>query len=315
VGLAQGMDGNFYGTTYSGGANGYGTIFKITANGLLTTLHSFDGTDGANPYAALIQGTDGNFYGTTLSGGSNGVGTVFKVTPGGIFSTLHSFVSTDGSNPNGALVQATDGNFYGATEYGGANGGGTVFKMSRSGRLTTLYAFCSQADCADGAFPNGLIQANDGNFYGTAAIGGSNNDGTIFEITPAGVETTLHAFASRDGFDVFAPLVQDTDGVLYGTASAGGAYFYYGTVFSLSTGLPPFVSTLPSFGKVGASVKLLGTTLTGATSVTFNGTPATFTVVSPTLIKTTVPTGATTGKVQVVTPSGTLTSNTAFRVR
>ena len=101
-----------------------GTVFKITPSGTLTTLHSFDGTDGANPYAGLVQATDGNFYGTTSSGGANGDGTVFKITPSGTLTTLYSFCSqsgcTDGANPDAGLVQATNGNFYGTTLDGGA---------------------------------------------------------------------------------------------------------------------------------------------------------------------------------------------------
>jgi uncharacterized repeat protein (TIGR03803 family) len=133
--LAQGIDGNFYGTT-----SDEGTVFKITPGGTLTTLHSFTGgTDGGGPYAGLVQATDGNFYGTTVSGGSTGHGTVFKITPGGTLTTLYSFGSqaTDGQNPYGQLVQATDGNFYGTTKVGGTNGQGTVFKITPGETLTT----------------------------------------------------------------------------------------------------------------------------------------------------------------------------------
>src|ERR1019366_6529104 len=128
--LIQGTDGNFYGTTEAGGTSGNcsggcGTVFKITAGGTLTTLHSFDGTDGAYPSAGLVQATDGNFYGTTGDRGASGncppfgCGTVFKITPGGTLTTLHSFDGTDGAYPSAGLVQATDGNFYGTTEGGG----------------------------------------------------------------------------------------------------------------------------------------------------------------------------------------------------
>lgn len=136
-------------------------MFKITPSGTLTTLYSFDDTDGAGPSAALIQATDANYYGTT-SGGNDGLGTVFKITPGGILTTLHSFANTDGANPLAALIQATDGNFYGTTSSGGANNGGTVFDMTPTGKLTTLHNFCSVIEngvCADGNTPvAGLVQ-------------------------------------------------------------------------------------------------------------------------------------------------------------
>jgi uncharacterized repeat protein (TIGR03803 family) len=323
--LVQGTDGSFYGTTDSGGANGVGTVFKITSAGMLTTLHSFDVTDGANPFAGLIQATDGNFYGTTYNGGANGVGTVFKITPAGVLTTLHSFNTTDGSFPDGALVQGADGAYYGTTSLGGANscliggtdyGCGTVFKITAAGTLTTLHSF----DGTDGQSPGGaLAQATDGNFYGTTAYGGGSSActygcGTIFEITSAGTLTTLHSFDFTDGAYPSAAPLQATNGTFYGTTEAGGSSGA-GVIFSLSVGLGPFVRTLPLGGKVGAAVKILGTNLTSATGVTFNGAPATFTVVSSSEITTTVPVGATTGTVQVTTPRGTLSSNVAFRVR
>jgi uncharacterized repeat protein (TIGR03803 family) len=306
-----------------------------------TTLYSFCAqtgcTDGAGPYAELVQATDGNFYRTTAGGGGyctdmDGCGTVFKITSTGTLTTLYSFCAQtgcpDGSALYAGLVQATDGDFYGTTFDDGANttgcglyyGGnacGTVFKITAGGTLTTLYSFCAQTGCTDGEEPwAGLIQATDGNFYGTTRDGGANgNLGTVFKITPAGTLTTLHSFRGTDGFQLQAGVMQGTDGNLYGTTLGGGA-FGGGTIFQLSWGIGPFVTARPTFGKVGGKVIILGTNLTGATSVTFNGTPATFTVnPTGTAIKTTVPSGATTGPVQVVTPSGTLTSNVNFRVK
>jgi len=173
-------------------------------------------------------------------------------------------------------------------------------------------------DGTDGFEPvGGLIQATDGNFYGTTYLGGASDEGTVFKITSAGTLTTLHSFCSEsgcaDGGTPGGALVQGTNGTFYG-ATAGGGTNDDGTVFSLAVGLGSFVETLPTSGKVGAAVTILGTNLTGATSVTFNGKAATFTVVSSTEITTTVPTGATTGKVKVVTPSRTLSSNVSFRV-
>ena len=247
--------------------------------------------------------------------------TTTQVAQAQTFTTLHSFDGTDGANPEAALVQATNGTFYGTTYRGGAYDLGTVFKITPSGKLTTLYSFCSQSGCTDGIGPvAGLIQATNGNLYGTTALGGANSQGTIFKITPSGALTTLHSFDGADGSETHAGLIQDTNGKFYGTTTFGGDLncnpsYGCGTVFSLSVGLGPFVETLPTSGKVGAAVKILGTNLTGATSVTFNGTAAVFKVVSKSLITTSVPTGATTGTVEVTTPKGTLKSNVVFRVK
>jgi uncharacterized repeat protein (TIGR03803 family) len=335
AGLVQAANGDLYGTTERGGSiNNGGTVFRITPGGTLTTLYSFCSQsgcpDGAGP-GGLAQATDGNLYGTTASGGANGgggggyAGTVFRITPGGTLTTLYSFCSqsgcADGADPDG-LVQDTNGDFYGTTSSGGANGYGTVFKIAPSGTLTTLYSFCTQSGCPDGANPYaGLVQANDGNLYGTTTFGGANAGGgyagTVFRITPGGTLTTLYSFCSQtncaDGAGPFDGLVQDTNGDFYGTTYGGGTHDD-GTVFRLSVELGPFVKTLPTSAKVGKAVKILGTDLTGATSVSFNGTAAVFTVVSSSLITTTVPAGATSGQVQVMTPSGTLSSNVPFRV-
>jgi uncharacterized repeat protein (TIGR03803 family) len=344
--LIQATDGNLYGATYYGGTHGgacgylgCGTVFTITPSGGLTTVHSFDGTDGKQPAGGLIQATNGNLYGTTYEGGANncryvpfGCGTVFKMTPGGELTTLYRFCAqancTDGAQPRAGLVQATNGDFYGTTFYGGASPRGaclhhcgTVFKITPSGTLTTLHSF----DVADGSDPiAGLVQATDGDLYGTTFYGGASPNGaclhhcgTVFKISPRGTLTTIHSFEvnAADGYDPSASLVQGTDGKFYGTTGNGGpSGGGDGTVFSLSVELRPFVETQPTSGDVGKAVKILGTNLTGATSVTFNGTAATFTVKSKTEITTTVPAGATTGTVQVVTPRRTLSSNVSFRV-
>ncbi len=347
--LIQGTDANLYGTTAGGGRRacgtsyGCGTIFKMATDGTLTTLYKFcsqtNCTDGANPVAGVVQGTDGDFYGTTEYGGSNDAGTVFKITSTGALTTLYSFCSqpncTDGAGPLATLVQAADGDFYGTTNAGGVSGNcqpysscGTIFKITPSGTLTTLYSFCPLNGCPDGATPlAGLIQASDGNLYGTTSQGGSNNNcsgqtgcGTVFGITPSGTLTTLYSFCPQSGCpDGWAPstsLVQDTNGTLYGITPIGGASgpYGYGTVFSLSISLGPFVETQPTSAGVGTPINILGTSLNGATAVTFNGTAATFTVSSNSLIRSYVPDGATTGPVQVVTSGGTLTSNVPFRV-
>jgi uncharacterized repeat protein (TIGR03803 family) len=312
--VLQASDGDLYGTADLGGIDNKGTVFKITLSGTLTTLHSFTGTDGANPNAGLVQATDGNFYGAASDGGTNGNGTVFKITPSGTFTTVYTFDGTeDGAFP-GALIQASNGNLYGTTYSAGSGFNGTVFEINSAGTLTTLHSFAGP----DGSSPySGLVQATNGTLYGTTSFGGANSEGTIFGITASGVLTVLHSFCSQsscaDGEWPTASLIQDTDGSLYGTASTGGVDLS-GTVFSLSVGLHPFVKTQSSSGKVGAKVIILGNKLTGASKVTFNGTAATFSVVSKSEIITTVPTGATSGTIEVTTSSGTLKSNTKFRV-
>jgi len=344
-GVVQAADGNLYGTTFSGG-NDYcqaltgtdcGTVYKITLGGTFTVIHNFcmqyECADGANPAAGLMQGSDGNLYGTTELGGTycghdqQGCGTVFKVTRGGALTVLHVFDTTAGAFPVAALVQAADGNFYGTTSQGGSSpycgapfGCGTVFKITPSGTLTSLYSFCSLIQCRDGASPvAALVQATDGNLYGVAQSGGMTSQGALFKISLSGLLTTVFSFNGHDGWIASAPLTQDTNGKLYGTTAAGGVNHgcfddTCGTVFALSANLQQFVAEQPTLGRVGMPVRILGTNLTGATSVTFNGTAATFKVVSPTLITTTVPAGATTGSVQVTTPHGVLTSNAAFTV-
>jgi len=214
------------------------------------------------------------------------------------------------------LIQASDGNFYGTTQFGGTKGQGTVFQFTFGGTLTTLYTFHR----TDGAQPTaGLIQATDGNFYSATGAGGDltckppGGCGTIFEITLTGVLTTLHTFEWNDGQNPVGGLLQATDGNFYGTTYGGGAEGD-GTVFSLSTGLGPFVSLQYYVGKVGQPNYVLGQGFTGATGVSFNGITASFSVKSDNLLETTVPAGATTGYIAVTTPSGTLTSNLPFRV-
>jgi uncharacterized repeat protein (TIGR03803 family) len=344
--LVQGTNGNLYGTTQLGGVFGTilcpigcGTIFQISTSGELTTLYIFCNTtqpcpDGESPNALLLA-PNGNFYGTTGGGGADQAGTFFEMTPAGKLTTLFSFDRTDGTTPN-ALIQTADGSFYGTTAFGGANAGsngdgaGTVFKITPKGELTTLYNFCSQTNCADGDNPGApLVEGTDGNFYGTTIRGGANTSGanciagcgTVFEITPAGQLTTLYNFCSeidcQDGDVPFAGLTQSTSGFFYGTTTHGGNHSGCdcGTTYSLSMGLGPFVEANPNFGKAGNVISILGNDLTGASSLTFNGTSATFTVVSNTLIKATVPSGATTGTIKVTTPSGTLSGNVVFRVQ
>jgi uncharacterized repeat protein (TIGR03803 family) len=346
--VIQAFDGNFYGTTLYGGlaciATGCtgGTVFRIPlGGGTLKTLFSLGPATGEEPEAALLQAIDGEFYGTAS-------GTIFGFPFGGPLIPLYNV------NATGPLVQAGNGNFYGTVAGALPNNGGAgsmVYSFAAGGPLTPLYSFCSQKSCPDGADPYaGLIQDANGNFYGTTDLGGTNDGGTgnnglcledgelldgcgtIFEIRANdGTLKTLHSFDGKDGFngtDGSLPLagnglVQATNGIFYGTTFSGGANrvglgdLRAGTVFSLSLGLAPFVKAVPNFGPVGATITLLGTNLTSPITVTFNGTPATtFTLVSSSEITATVPAGATSGTVEVTTPSSTLplSSNVKFRV-
>lgn len=335
-GLIQAANRDLYGTTQGGGddLNPGGTVFRVDWGGTLNTLYSFcnefNCRDGENPTASLMQATNGNLYGTTPSGGPNhnskicassGCGTIFRITLAGALGTFYSFCSlpncADGSQPEASLVQTTDGNFYGTAYGGGAFGGGTVFKITSTGKLTTIYSFCSSANCADGAQPLSLIQATDGNFYGTTFFGGINNYGTVFRITPAGTLTTLYRFCSlencTDGISPSGGLLQANSGIFYGTTGQGGPD-NDGTIFSLDTGLGPFVAFLPSSAKIGQPFGILGQELTGTTNVSLNGIPASYIVKSDTLLIATVPAGASTGYVTVTTPNGALTSNVPFYV-
>jgi len=248
--LVQGSDGNFYGTTFGGGANGNGTVFRISTNGSEETVWTFLDWPGNGAYTVpgVVQGSDGDFYGTTVNGGtsgncSGGCGTVFRISPGGSFTNLHSFdgYPNDGSNPYAGLIQGSDGNFYGTTRTGGTNDYGTVFRISPTGSETILYSFVGRPN--DGAAPQApLVQGSDGNFYGTTLYEGATGAGILFRISPSGSYTNLYSFEgpSGDGYQPqTAALVQGSDSSFYGTTPGGG---YYGNVFKLTVPLcqPPW---------------------------------------------------------------------------
>ena len=229
--LVEGSDGNFYGTTYQGGPNQFGTVFQITPAGVLTDLYDFTNAgDGSLPSASLVRGVDGNFYGTCSAGGAYSNGTVFVITPAGVLTTLYSFEGNDGEYPLARLPQARDGNFYGTTTQGGDFNYGTVFQITSSGILTTLHSFAG----GEGTQPRaGLVGGNGGELYGTTSNGGATNDGTVYQITTAGALTTLHSFANSDGSDSVSRLVLGSDGNFYGTTSGGGNNSS-GTVFRIT---------------------------------------------------------------------------------
>jgi uncharacterized repeat protein (TIGR03803 family) len=255
-GLAAGTDNYLYGTTNRGGANGSGTVFKITVNGELTTLYSFcsltNCADGAYPTAGVVVGNDGNFYGTTFGSGIFGPypGTVFKITPQGALTTLHTFCQQsmcgDGAFPDAALTPAPDGDFYGTTSYAGPLSG-RVFKITRSGALIFSSTIAG--------VPTSQLLLTANRLFGTTQ-GGPGNTGTVFTMNAARTLTTLHSFNYTDGESPVG-LVQGTNGIFYGTTAEGGTYSE-GTIFSVSVGLGPLIDLVRNWGKVGQSVDILG---------------------------------------------------------
>jgi len=266
--LAQGRDGNLYGTTAFGN-DGLGVVFRVTPSGMARVLHYFNGSDGARPYSGLTLGRDGNFYGTTFAGGSNRYGTIFRITPNGKLTTLYNFSPADGqpyvppiqaadgnfygtagktayrimpsgtftslgSIPGvsyGPLLQGTDGNFYGTTVSGGTSNFGTVFKMTPNGVVSVAYNFDASVSQPDAP----LLEASDGNFYGATVQGGSNRYGVVFELTPQRAIVVLHSFPDpnypNDGTNPIAGIVQASDGNFYGVTFSGG--LGYGVAFEI----------------------------------------------------------------------------------
>ncbi len=350
--LLQAKNGNFYGINVF-------TIFEVTPGGVLTPISSNVDTNCSGCFAnSLIQGANGDLYGTSAAGGTNGDGAIFQISfsAGGspTVTIVYNFCSqpncTDGSTPSGPLVLGTDGNFYGVASQGAdANSDGGIFKLTPAFQLTMIYTFCSQMNCADGITPTGLMQASDGNFYGTTIYGGANNFGTIFKITSAGALTTLYnfqvqPFAPPQGSDNSSEtyggmvLVQDNSGNFYGTTSLGGANGN-GSVYSLSLGLAitlvanaeggvPLIAPNTWVEIKGSDLAPAGdsriwkgsdfvggqmpTSLDGV-SVTVNGVPAYIYYISPTQVNVLTPPSALPASVQVVLTNGGV-SSAAFSI-
>jgi uncharacterized repeat protein (TIGR03803 family) len=244
-GLIRDKSGNLYGTTYSGGVAGAGTVFMITTTGTEEVLYSFaGGKDAAFPEAGLTLDAQGNLYGTTSAGGTFNYGAVFKLTApksGGAWkeTVLYSFGAsgTDGQIPVSSLTLGAAGTFYGTTSAGGAYGYGTVFQLVHSGTSWQESVLHSFQDGDDGGVPyGGLIAGKSGSFYGSATEGGTNGGGTIFELTPSSGSWTFTVLYSNPGWGIsgsFRNLLLDAAGNLYGTTHCDGANDA-GTVYKLA---------------------------------------------------------------------------------
>jgi uncharacterized repeat protein (TIGR03803 family) len=309
-----GADGNLYGATAQAGANGVGTIYKLTPTGVFTLVGPFPSYGAPSP---LMQGIDGDFYGTDNQGVVVG-GTVFKVTPKGTLTSLYEFGTATGACPFGGLIQDSNGNIYGTADYGGAYGSGVVFKLTPQGVITVLHSF------GDPNYPNdgvgsfaGLIQDSVGNLYGVSQYGGLAGYGAIFQLTSAGTYSILYNFEGVHGKTPVSTPMQHTNGKIYGMTIEGGTSQWTrneGVLYSFDLGLTPFITFVAGTGRAGKTIEILGQGFTGATGVSFNSVPATFKVFSDTYLTAIAPPGVTTGSVTVTTSTGTLTSNKPFRV-
>ncbi len=351
-GLVLGVDGNLYGTTELGGAHGYGNIFKITPAGVLSVLYDFTGnadggltvaplTLGTNGifygtsypgvafqisaggvfkvintipttlYGPLLQASDGYFYGVTEFGGTYSAGTVYKIA-GKKVTTLYNFDGSHGSYPIGGLVQGSDGNLYGTTTAGGGTNAGVIYKITTGGTLTVVVDFDNVHTLAGYQAFAGLVAGSDGNLYGATIWGGMFGEGVIFQLTLGGSYTVLYSFDAAHGDGAYSTPFQHTDGEIFGMTKRGGTPGM-GDIYSLDGGITPFASLVSTLGPVGKTVGILGQGFSGANSVEFNGTPASFHVVSNTYMTAKVPAGET-GFVTITTSSGTLLSKQIFKV-
>ncbi len=351
-GLTLGPDGSLYGTSEFGGANSYGNIFKISPAGVLTVLYDFTSTTGGGypispltlagdgffygtsyPYYAykispagvfhligripgttdssLVQATNGSFYGVTLYGGTNNAGAIYRIT-GTTITTLHSFDEPTGSYPVGGVVQAWDGNLYGTTTAGGSGNGGVIYRITPAGAYSVVYNFDSVHTAYGYQSNSGLVAGSDGNMYGATVWGGQNGNGVIFKLTTAGAYSLLYSFAVPSGVGAYSTPIQHTNGKIYGMTTRGGAAGT-GVVYSYGHALPSYIELVNGRGLVGGTVGIVGRGFSSASSVEFNGTPASFHVISNTFLTATVPSGET-GFLTIATGAGNLTSSVPFYV-
>jgi uncharacterized repeat protein (TIGR03803 family) len=291
--LIQGSDGNFYGTTSSGGSENSGVIFSITPAGSLTVLHSFNNFnfDGCIPVAGLVQGADGNFYGAAASCGTGALGTLYSITPSGTFTVLHNFFSSDGEEPESTLLQDTNGILYGDTITGGSGAlctCGTFFSLNDS-----LAPFVGLLPAA--AKVGGQLQIFGQGFTGATAVSLNGKTASFVVVSDTYMTATIPSGATT------GPVTVTTSG---GPLASKQSFRI----------LPTLKSFTPTSGVVGTQVTIKGVTLTQATQVTFGGVSASFVVNSDTQVTATVPTGAVTGKIGITTLGGTATSGGKFTV-
>ena len=298
------MDSNFYGTTESG------TAYRIGSSGQFHLLNTLLPGHSIGP---LILARNGNFYGVTLNGGDDDQGTIFRMTRAGTVTVVYSFNDgIAGLNPYGPLAEGPDGSLYGTTTAGAEFSGGAIFKLSLgSGQIvTTLFNF---QDATGFDAIAGPVFGTNGNLYGATIAGGTGSVGVLFRSSTSGNYDVLYDMDNTHGANPASTQIQGTNGKFYGLANPGGRY-NGGVFYSLDAGLKPFVALVNNLGKVGTSVVILGQGLTGTTKVSFHGQSASFKIIADTSLTAQVPAGATSGLVEVTTPTRTLKSNRPFRV-
>jgi len=273
AGVVIGPDGKLYGTTYNGGASNIGTVFRVGTDGTgYAVVHSFTGfadpkTD-LTPIGGLVNGGDGNLYGTTAGNNGASKGSVYRITTAGVVTTIHRFDGTDGNSPSGDLFRASDGKLYGTTSLGGANNAGTIYRIATDGSFTSLHSF--DTTVGEGSQPDaGVMEASDGNFYGTTTSGGANFLGTVFVLTPTGAFATVASFgvSATDGWSPRGALVQGPDGLLYGATYSGGngCTGGCGTIYKLAPGVP--TTTTSTSSSTSSSTSTTSTTATPTTTI------------------------------------------------
>jgi uncharacterized repeat protein (TIGR03803 family) len=350
--LVAASDGYFYGTNNNGGANADGAIFRMTLKGAITTRYSFTGgTDGEYPQGPLVLAGDGLLYGTTSAGGQNGNGALFNLAPSSKkVKPLYSFtalngsgVNNDGATPLAGLVAAGDGNLYGTTSLGGTNAVGTAFRIATGGgSFASLASFTGNPGFFGTEATATLMENTDGSFYAVTKNMGENSAGYLYKLAYNFLNITWCCNRWLVLDQPVTVLGQNLEGAVSVTIGGAAAQFQPGSstyltaevpsgaidgpiMVTLATGLqvssetahiaPKIINLDPSSGPVGTQVAIVGGGFTGATKVTFGGVKATtFTVVTPALIQAIVPTGAKSGKVDVVTPDGTAASKQTFTV-